>query len=134
MRTRMSAREFRRTAVLARAKAGTLRLGSAATLMGVSRPAATGGRRSNRAPRGRTPTGAGLCVGNTGARKGERFGPEHLASDDGVPVHRETLGDGWGGGGFVAAAVQAQRPSALRRADARSRRARAAGRQRSPVV
>jgi transposase len=110
----MSARELRRVAVLARVKAGTLSLGSAATLMGVSyrqakrlwrRYRASGGqalqhrntgRPSNRArPPAERRRVLALVRRKYGGEAGARFGPtlaaEHLATDDGVHVHRETL-------------------------------------------
>jgi transposase len=110
----MSARELRRVAVLGRVKAGTLSLQSAATLLGVSyrqakrlwRRYRTGGgqalkhgnagRRSNRArPTRERQRVLKLVRTKYGGAAGQRFGPtlaaEHLASDDGVPVHRETL-------------------------------------------
>ena len=110
----MSARELRRVAVLGRVKAGTLRLQSAATLLGVSyrqakrlwRRYRTGGgkalkhgnagRRSNRArPTRERRQVLKLVATKYGGAASERLGPtlaaEHLASDDGVAVHRETL-------------------------------------------
>ncbi len=110
----MSGRELTRVAVLARVKAGTLSLSSAATLMAVSYRQAkrlwrryrrggaralqhrNAGRRSNRArPRALRRRALALVKQKYGGEAGERFGPtlaaEHLASDDGVPVHRETL-------------------------------------------
>jgi transposase len=110
----MSARELRRVAVLGRVKAGTLTLRSAAQLMGVSyrqakrlaaryrRGGATAlkhrsaGRPSNR----RTAAGLrrralALIRHKYGGTVDERFGPtlaaEHLASEDGLAVHHETL-------------------------------------------
>jgi transposase len=110
----MSTRELRRAGVLARVAAGTLKLGSAATLMDVSYRQATrlyrryrqhgaaglkhqsAGRPSNRATavavRERV---LALVREKYGGRVDERFGPtlaaEHLASEDGVTVDHETL-------------------------------------------
>src|SRR5215204_5704405 len=110
----MSARELRRVAVLGRVKAGTLTLRSAAQLMGVSyrqaKPLAaryrrggatalkyrSAGRPSNR----RTAVGLrrralALIRHKYSGTVDERFGPtlaaEHLASEDGLAVHHETL-------------------------------------------
>jgi transposase len=113
-RTAMSARELKRVAVLGRVKAGSLSLVSAATLMAVSYRQAkrlyrryriggakalqhrSAGRRSNRATSGRRRCRAlALIRQKYGGPVGERFGPtlaaEHLASEDGITVHRETL-------------------------------------------
>jgi transposase len=113
-RTAMSTRELRRAGVFARVAAGTLKLGSAATLMDVSYRQATrlyrryrqhgaaglkhqsAGRPSNRATvaavRDRV---LALVREKYGGRVDERFGPtlaaEHLASEDGVTVDHETL-------------------------------------------
>jgi transposase len=110
----MSTRELTRVAVLARVKAGTLSVVSAAALLGVSyrqakRLAAryrgggatalkhgNAGRPSNhartRALKQRVLT---LVRGKYGGASGERFGPtlaaEHLASEDGLSVDHETL-------------------------------------------
>jgi transposase len=110
----MSAKELRRAGVLARVAAGTLSLGSAATLMDVSdrqakrlyrRYRADGagglkhraaGRGSNRAsdPRVRQRALA-LVKEKYGGDVDTRFGPtlaaEHLASEDGLVVDHETL-------------------------------------------
>jgi len=110
----MSARELRRVEVLSRVKAGELRLGHAAELVGVSyrqvkrlwrRYRGEGpkglqhrsvGRRSQRA----TPVAfreqvMGLVRSKYGGQPGERFGPtlaaEHLETDDGLQVDHETL-------------------------------------------
>jgi len=113
-RTAISARELKRVAVLGRVKAGSLSLVSAAVLMAVSYRQAkrlygryrvggakalkhrSAGRRSNRATserrRGRV---LALIRQKYGGPVAERFGPtlaaEHLASEDGITVHRETL-------------------------------------------
>lgn len=110
----MSARELRRVAVLGRVKAGTLSLHSAATLMGVSyrqarrlwRRYRTGGakalqhRHAGRPSNRRRPSAErrrvlALVRRKYGGEAGAPFGPtlaaEHLATDDGVHVHRETL-------------------------------------------
>src|SRR5918992_657922 len=110
----MSTTELRREGVLARVAAGTLKLGSAAALMGVSyrqakrlyrRYRATGakglkhgstGRPSNRAsdPKRRERVLALIREKYSGPVD-ERFGPtlaaEHLASEDGITVDHETL-------------------------------------------
>jgi transposase len=110
----MSTRELTRAGVLARVRAGTLSLRSAATLMRVSYRQAkrlyrryraegarglqhrSAGRRSNAArddaERERILT---LVREKYGGTVTERFGPtlaaEHLASEDGVHVHHDTL-------------------------------------------
>jgi transposase len=110
----MSTEELTRAGVLARVKAGTLALRSAATLMGVSYRQAkrvyrryrkkgpaglrhgNAGRASNRASdarlRRRVLT---LIRAKYGGAIDERFGPtlaaEHLASEDGLVVDHETL-------------------------------------------
>jgi len=110
----MSGRELTRVEVLSRVKAGTLRLGSAATLMAVSY------RQAKRlARRYRTEGAKGLKHRSAGGASNHarptaereqvlalvrekysgpvdvRFGPtlaaEHLASEDGVTVHHDTL-------------------------------------------
>jgi transposase len=110
----MSARELTRAGVLARVAAGTLRLRSAAELMDVSyrqakrlaaryrTEGATGlthrsaGRGSNaaRAPAEREQVLALVREKYSGTMD-ERFGPtlaaEHLASEDGIQVHHDTL-------------------------------------------
>jgi transposase len=110
----MSARELKRAGVLARVAAGTLRLRSAAELMDVSyrqakRLAAryraegapglkhrSAGRGSNaaRATAEREQVLALVREKYSGAID-ERFGPtlaaEHLASEDGIHVHHDTL-------------------------------------------
>jgi transposase len=110
----MSARELTRVEVLSRVKVGTLSLGSAATLLGVSYRQAKRLARRYRAEgaKGLKHRSAGAPSHHarpaadrervlalvrekyTGAR-GERFGPtlaaEHLASEDGVVVHHDTL-------------------------------------------
>jgi transposase len=110
----MSTTELRRAGVLARVAAGTLKLGSAATLMAVSyrqakrlyrRYRAEGakglkhagaGRPSNRASETkRRDHVLGLIREKYSGGVDERFGPtlaaEHLASEDGVTVDHETL-------------------------------------------
>ena len=110
----MSAKELGRVAVVGRVAAGTLSLRSAATMLGVSY------RQMKRiAKRFREAGARGLRHGNAGgvsnharparerarilaliAKKysgprGERFGPtlaaEHLASEDGIAIHHDTL-------------------------------------------
>jgi transposase len=113
-RTTMSRRELTRVEVLARVKAGTLSLGTAAGLLGVSyRPTkrlwrryrqagAKGlqhqavGKPSNRGTPGRVRQRVlALIRKKYSGAVGERFGPtltaEHLASEDGLTVHHETL-------------------------------------------
>jgi transposase len=110
----MSRQELARAGVLARVVAGTLTLGSAATLMGVSdrqakrlsaryrdRGAAglqhgRAGRASNRATSSRVRKRAlALIRAKYSGALDERFGPtlaaEHLASEDGLTVDHETL-------------------------------------------
>src|ERR1041384_2499001 len=110
----MSTRELTRAGVLARVAAGTLSLKSAATVMDVSYRQAkrlyhryraegakglkhrSAGRRSNaaRAPHEREQILAVIRKKYSGGGD-ERFGPtlaaEHLASEDGVHVHHDTL-------------------------------------------
>jgi transposase len=109
----MSQRELRRVEVISRVASGDLRLGDAAKLLQVSY------RQAKRLSRRFRQAGAvGLRHGNAGRRNrgkprelrqtvldlvrekysgdvGERFGPtlaaEHLAEEDGMRVHRETL-------------------------------------------
>ena len=110
----MSGRELGRVEILSRVKAGTLSLGSAATLMGVSY------RQAKRLARRYQAEGAkGLKHRSAGAASNRarpakqrerilalvrekysgpiavRFGPtlaaEHLASEDGITVHHDTL-------------------------------------------
>jgi transposase len=110
----MSTPELKRAGVLARVVAGTLTLGSAATLMGVSYRQAkrlcaryrdqgaaglqhgSAGRTSNRATASRVRTRAlALIRAKYSGAIDERFGPtlaaEHLASEDGLTVDHETL-------------------------------------------
>jgi transposase len=110
----MSASELKRVGVMERVKAGTLKLGSAAQLLGVSYRQAkriyrryrvdgakglkhrSAGRRSNRATAPKTRTRALALVREkySGAID-ERFGPtlaaEHLASEDQITIDHETL-------------------------------------------
>jgi len=110
----MSARELRRVEVLSRVKAGTLSLGSAATLLAVSYRQAKRLARRYRAEgakglKHRSAGGASNHARPTAEREHVlalvwekysgpvevRFGPtlaaEHLASEDGVTVHHDTL-------------------------------------------
>lgn len=110
----MSAEEMRRVAVLGRVVAGSLRLTSAATLLGVSyrqakrlvqrfrQAGAVGlrhgnaGRASNAAhPAAERARILGLVRKKYSGSADERFGPtlaaEHLASEDGVAIHHDTL-------------------------------------------
>ena len=110
----MSTRELTRVEVLSRVKAGTLSLGSAATLLAVSYRQAkrlarryrtegakglkhrTAGRASNHArPTAERERALALVRAKYSGPVDERFGPtlaaEHLASEDGVTVHHDTL-------------------------------------------
>src|SRR5262245_27922007 len=110
----MSAKELTRAGVLARVAAGTLSLRSAATVMDVSYRQAKRLYRRYRAEGARGPTHRGAGRRSNAARDeperaqilalvrakysgtiDERFGPtlaaEHLASEDGVHVHHDTL-------------------------------------------
>jgi transposase len=110
----MSVKELVRAGVLARVEAGTLRLGSAASLMAVSYRQAkrlyrryraegapglthrSAGRRSNAArASGEREHILALIRAKYSGPVDERFGPtlaaEHLASEDGMPVHHDTL-------------------------------------------
>ena len=110
----MSASELRRVGVMERVTTGTLKLGSAAQLLGLSYRQAkrvyrryraegaqglqhrSAGRRSNRAtaPKIRTRALALVREKYSGPIE-ERFGPtlaaEHLASEDGIVIDHETL-------------------------------------------
>jgi transposase len=110
----MSARELTRVEVLSRVKAGTLSVGSAATLLGVSYRQAkrlarryraegakglqhrSAGQASNHArPAGERARALALVREKYSGSVDERFGPtlaaEHLASEDGITVHHDTL-------------------------------------------
>lgn len=110
----MSSRELTRAGVLARVTAGTLRLRSAAELMDVSyrqakrlyaryRAEGASGLKHRSAGRGSNAARAAaerekilaLVREKYSGPVDERFGPtlaaEHLASEDGVPVHHDTL-------------------------------------------
>jgi transposase-like protein len=110
----MSEKELRRAEVLARVKAGELKLGNAAELMEVSYGQSrrlwkryreygaaglqhrSAGRRSHRAKAvGFRAKVLGLVRRKYGGKAGERLGPtlaaEHLESDDGLKVDHETL-------------------------------------------
>lgn len=110
----MSTRELKRAGVLARVKATTLSLRSAAALMQVSYRQAkrlyrryrqdgaaglkhrSAGRASNRATRGKIRTRVLALVrekygGDIDARFGPTLAAEHLASEDGLTVDHETL-------------------------------------------
>jgi transposase len=113
-RTAMSTKELKRAGVLARVKAGTLSLRSAAALMDVSYRQAkrlyvryrqqggaglkhrSAGRASNRATKGKVRTRVlALIRAKYGGEVGVRFGPtlaaEHLASEDGLAINHDTL-------------------------------------------
>ena len=110
----MSARELKRAGILARVAAGTLRLRSAAELMDVSyrqakrlaaryRAEGAPGLQHRSAGRGSNAARAtaerahvlGLVREKYSGAREERFGPtlaaEHLASEDGIRVHHDTL-------------------------------------------
>jgi transposase len=110
----MSVKELARAGVLARVEAGTLSLGAAASLMAVSYRQAkrlyrryraegakglthrSAGRRSNAArDSGEREHMLALIRAKYSGPVDERFGPtlaaEHLANDDGVHVHHDTL-------------------------------------------
>ena len=110
----MSTRELTRVEVLSRVKAGTLSLGSAATLLAVSYRQAkrlarryraegakglkhrSAGRRSNHArPTAERKRALALVREKYSGLVDVRFGPtlaaEHLASEDGITVHHDTL-------------------------------------------
>jgi transposase len=110
----MSRRELTRVEVMARVKAGTLSLGTAAGMLGVSyrqtkriwrryRQAGAKGLRhravgqpSNRGTAGRVRQRALTLIrakytGEVGVRFGPTLAAQHLASEDGLTVHHETL-------------------------------------------
>lgn len=110
----MSARELTRVEVLSRVKAGTLRVGSAATLLAVSYRQAkrlvrryradgakglkhrSAGKPSNHArPTAERERALALVREKYSGSVDVRFGPtlaaEHLASEDGITVHHDTL-------------------------------------------
>ena len=110
----MSARELTRVEVLSRVKAGTLSLGSAATLLDVSYRQAkrlarryrtegakglthrsAGGPSNHARPAAERARVLALVRKKYGGAVDLRFGPtlaaEHLASEDGVTVHHDTL-------------------------------------------
>ena len=129
----MSARELTRVGVLSRVKAGTLSVGSAATLLAVSYrqakrsgAAVSGGgregteaserRAARRIMRGRTAERERVLALVREKYSGpvdERFGPtlaaEHLASEDGVTVHHDTLAAVDAGRGAVESGAQTSR-------------------------
>jgi transposase len=110
----MSARELTRVEVLSRVKAGTLRLGSAATLLAVSyrqakrlarryqaegakglKHRSAGGASNHARPTAERERALALVRAKYSGPVDVRFGPtlaaEHLASEDGVTVHHDTL-------------------------------------------
>ena len=110
----MSARELTRVEVLSRVKAGTLSLGSAATLLAVSyrqakrlarryreegakglKHRSAGGASNHARPAADRARALALVREKYSGPVDERFGPtlaaEHLASEDGVTVHHDTL-------------------------------------------
>ena len=110
----MSARELRRVEVLSRVKAGTLSLGSAATLLAVSyrqakrlarryraegakglKHRSAGGASNHARPTAERERVLALVREKYGGTIDRRFGPtlaaEHLASEDSVTVHHDTL-------------------------------------------
>jgi transposase len=110
----MSARELSRVEVLSRVKAGTLRVGSAATMLGVSyrqakrllrryraegakglRHRAAGGASNHARPATERARVVALIRAKYSGAVDVRFGPtlaaEHLASEDGISVHHDTV-------------------------------------------
>ena len=110
----MSGRELTRVEVLSRVKAGTLSLGSAATLLAVSyrqakrlarryraegakglRHRSAGGASNHARPPAERARVLALVREKYSGSIDERFGPtlaaEHLASEDGITVHHDTL-------------------------------------------
>ena len=110
----MSGRELTRVEVLSRVKAGTLSLGSAATLMGVSyrqakrlarryqaegakglKHRSAGGTSNHARPTKERERALALVREKYSGPIDMRFGPtlaaEHLASEDGITVHHDTL-------------------------------------------
>jgi transposase len=110
----MSARELTRVEVLSRVKAGTLSLGSAATLLAVSyrqakrlarryrvegakglKHRSAGGASNHARPTAERERALALVREKYSGPVDVRFGPtlaaEHLASEDGVTVHHDTL-------------------------------------------
>ena len=110
----MSARELTRVEVLSRVKAGTLSLGSAATLMAVSyrqakrlarryqaegakglKHRSAGGASNHARPMAERERVLALVREKYSGPIATRFGPtlaaEHLASEDGITVHHDTL-------------------------------------------
>ncbi len=110
----MSARELTRVEVLSRVKAGTLSLGSAATLLAVSyrqakrlaqryraegakglKHRSAGGPSNHARPPAERERALALVRAKYGGNVDLRFGPtlaaEHLASEDGITVHHDTL-------------------------------------------
>jgi transposase len=110
----MSARELRRVEVLSRVKAGTLTVRSAATLLGVSyrqakrlvgryraegakglKHRSAGGASNHARPAAERAQVLALVREKYSGPPDERFGPtlaaEHLASEDGLTVHHDTL-------------------------------------------
>ena len=110
----MSARELTRVEVLSRVKAGALSLGSAATLMAVSyrqakrlarryqaegakglKHRSAGGASNHARPAADRERALALVREKYSGPVDVRFGPtlaaEHLASEDGVTVHHDTL-------------------------------------------
>jgi transposase len=113
-RTPMSAKELGRVAVVGRVAAGTLSLGSAATMLGVSyrqmkriakrfreagarglRHGSAGGVSNHARPTRERARILALIAKKYSGAVGERFGPtlaaEHLASEDGIAIHHDTL-------------------------------------------
>src|SRR6266849_8994820 len=110
----MSARELTRVEVLSRVKTGTLSLRSAATLLAVSyrqakrlaqryrtegakglKHRSAGGRSNHARPPAERERALALVRENYSGPVDVRFGPtlaaEHLASEDGVAVHHDTV-------------------------------------------
>src|SRR3984893_18867569 len=110
----MSARELTRVEVLSRVKAGARSVGAAATLLAVSyrqakrlarryrtegakglKHRSAGGASNHARPRADRERALALVRAKYSGSVDERFGPtlaaEHLASEDGVTVHHDTL-------------------------------------------
>ena len=145
----MSARELRRVEVLSRVKAGTLSLGSAATLLAVSyrqakrllrryraegakglRHRSAGGPSNHAWPAKERARVLALVREKYSGPVDVRFGPtlaaEHLASEDGVTVHADTLRR-WMLTAGLDPRPQTRPASAATGAQSPFRRARAAG-------
>ena len=145
----MSARELTRVEVLSRVKAGTLRLGSAAPLLAVSDRQAkrrarryraagakglthrrAGGPSNHARPAAERARALALVREKYSGAVDVRFGPtlaaEHLASEDAVTVHHDTLRRWMLAAGLWSRARKRSSPSLAAGAEGAFRRARAA--------